>query len=211
MQNFNNTLIIVGYSGHSFGVIESWLRSGGNIEGYIEYHPKEINPFNISYLGNDNFLFEKNRNKPIHLGFGNLKMRQIWLEKNTKDKSLNFQTVISKEASLSPYIKSIGVGTYVSRNASIQPLVEIGKNCILNTSCSIDHEVIIGDNCHIGPGAVVAGNVHISNNVFIGANSTIKEGIVIEENSIIGAGSVVTKNVLKHDVVVGNPARNIKK
>ena len=45
----------------------------------------------------------------------------------------------------------------------------------------------------------------------VGANSTIICGNIIKENSLIGAGSVVTKNVEKNTVVVGNPAKVIRR
>jgi UDP-2-acetamido-3-amino-2,3-dideoxy-glucuronate N-acetyltransferase len=45
----------------------------------------------------------------------------------------------------------------------------------------------------------------------IGSNATILCGITIGENSLIGAGSVVVNDVPKNSIVVGNPARVIKK
>ena len=36
-------------------------------------------------------------------------------------------------------------------------------------------------------------------------------GVTIGENSVVGAGSVVTKDVPANTVVVGNPAKVIKK
>lgn len=45
----------------------------------------------------------------------------------------------------------------------------------------------------------------------IGANATILPGITIGEGAMIGAGSVVLRDVEPYSVVVGNPARIIKK
>jgi len=45
----------------------------------------------------------------------------------------------------------------------------------------------------------------------IGSNSTILPDLVIGENVIIGAGSVVTKDVPDNCIVVGTPARVVKK
>jgi len=47
--------------------------------------------------------------------------------------------------------------------------------------------------------------------VSIGANATILPNIIIGEGAKIGAGSVVTKGVEANAVMVGNPARRIKK
>ena len=51
----------------------------------------------------------------------------------------------------------------------------------------------LGDNVLVGANAVVIGDVHVGNNVWI------------------GAGAVVTKSIPDNCVVVGNPARIIKK
>lgn len=51
----------------------------------------------------------------------------------------------------------------------------------------------------------------IGNNVNIGANVIIIGKISIGDNVIIGAGSVVVNNIPSNSVVVGNPARIIKK
>jgi acetyltransferase-like isoleucine patch superfamily enzyme len=45
----------------------------------------------------------------------------------------------------------------------------------------------------------------------IGSNATILCGITIGENAIIGAGAGVVKDVPANSVVVGNPAREVKK
>ncbi|MCY1380052.1 dTDP-3-amino-3,6-dideoxy-alpha-D-galactopyranose 3-N-acetyltransferase [compost metagenome] len=45
----------------------------------------------------------------------------------------------------------------------------------------------------------------------IGANATLLPGITIGEFAMVGAGAVVTKDVEAYSVVVGNPARVIRK
>lgn len=51
----------------------------------------------------------------------------------------------------------------------------------------------------------------VKKNASIGSNSTILPGIIIGENAMIGAGSVVTKSVSSNSIVVGNPAKEIRK
>lgn len=55
------------------------------------------------------------------------------------------------------------------------------------------------------------GRPSIGNNVSLGANVTIIGPVVIGDNVTIGAGCVVVKDVPRNSVVVGNPARIIKK
>ena len=53
--------------------------------------------------------------------------------------------------------------------------------------------------------------ITIHDDCWIGANSIITAGVTIGKHAIIGGGSVVTKDVPPFSVVVGNPARVIKK
>lgn len=51
----------------------------------------------------------------------------------------------------------------------------------------------------------------IEDNVWIGERSYIMKGVRIGRGSIVGLNSVVTKDVPPYSVVVGNPARIVKK
>lgn len=51
----------------------------------------------------------------------------------------------------------------------------------------------------------------IDDETWIGANVTIVAGITIGKHCVIAAGSVVTKSIPDYSVVVGNPARIIKR
>ena len=52
---------------------------------------------------------------------------------------------------------------------------------------------------------------NIEDNVSLGANSVILPGITLKMGTIVGAGSVVTKNTNENDIVIGNPAKLLKK
>jgi len=53
--------------------------------------------------------------------------------------------------------------------------------------------------------------IFIGNNVQIGTGAIILMGITIGDDVIIGAGSVVTKDIESNCIVVGNPAKILKK
>ena len=55
------------------------------------------------------------------------------------------------------------------------------------------------------------GNTVIGNDVWIGENSFIMPGVKIGNGAIIGAKSVVRENVEAYAIVLGNPARMVKK
>lgn len=57
----------------------------------------------------------------------------------------------------------------------------------------------------------IKGDTIIGNDVWIGQNATILPGVHIGDGAIIGANSVVGSNVDAYTIVVGNPAREIRK
>ena len=57
----------------------------------------------------------------------------------------------------------------------------------------------------------IKGDTIIGNDVWIGQNATILPGVHIGDGAIIGANSVVGSDVQAYTIVVGNPARPIKK
>ncbi|BDQ31813.1 serine O-acetyltransferase [Nitrosopumilus zosterae] len=113
--------------------------------------------------------------------------------------------------------------------------VKIGENCHISPYVLIDllhPELIkIEDNVTISSNSMIFAHVNPSANDFLkkhGYPRTIKSvivkkgavisvgciiiaGVTIGENAIVGAGSVVTQDVPDYCVVVGNPARVVKK
>lgn len=55
------------------------------------------------------------------------------------------------------------------------------------------------------------GDVIIGNDVWIGSGVTILSGVTIGDGAVIGASAVVAKSVEPYSIVVGNPARVVKK
>ena len=108
---------------------------------------------------------------------------------------------------------TVGEGTRIARRVSIDISgdVTIGKNCMISEDVLIithSHDV----NDFLNRNKIKPNDLVIQDNVFIGARSIILEKVkVIGKNAFIGAGSIVTKDVEKNTIVVGNPAKIIKK
>ncbi len=93
--------------------------------------------------------------------------------------------------------------------------------------------VVIGDNTLIGGNVKILDNdfhpievearladdkrkigtkeIHIGKNCFIGCNSLILKGTVLGDGCVVGAGAVVSGKFEDNCVIVGNPARVIKR
>lgn len=113
-------------------------------------------------------------------------------------------------------------------NVVIEDEVEIGNNtCIdkavmgstlLKRNCKIDnlvhiaHGAIIGENSLIIANAMIAGSSIIGKNVWVAPSANVLNKISIADSSTIGMGAIVLKSVITPgDVLVGNPAKSIKK
>jgi acetyltransferase-like isoleucine patch superfamily enzyme len=55
------------------------------------------------------------------------------------------------------------------------------------------------------------GDVVIGNDVWIATDAVVMSGVTVADGAVIGARAVVTKDVGPYEVVVGNPAKAVKK
>lgn len=204
-----NSITIIGYSGHSFVVLDAANQMGLDVEYYCERNQVSFNPFEISYLGDEgNESFNWNVVDEFILGIGDNRIRQkvAGLILSKKKTILN---VIHPSAIISNY-STFGMGNFIAASVTVNALVKIADNCILNTGCIIEHECIIESGAHIAPGTVLAGSVMVGENSFIGANSVVKQGVKIGNGVTVGAGSVVIKDIPDNEIWVGNPAKKLK-
>lgn len=120
----------------------------------------------------------------------------------------------------------IGKNCVIGERVYIGPGVNIGNNVKIQNNSLIYEGVTIEDEVFVGPNVVTTNDIEpratgswkdrfrettLEKGCSIGANSTIICGNKIGSNSLVGAGSVVTKNVEPDTVVVGNPARFLRR
>lgn len=204
-----NSIAIIGYSGHSFVVLDTAKQMSLDVKYYCERNQVSFNPFEINYLGDEGSdSFDWNSVDKFILGIGDNKIRQK-VAKLIISKEKILLNVIHPTSIISNYA-TFGIGNFVAANATINALAQIGNHCILNTGCIIEHECIIADGVHIAPGVVLAGNVTVGENSFIGANSVLKQDVKIGSGVTVGAGSVVIKDIPDNEIWVGNPAKKLK-
>lgn len=131
------------------------------------------------------------------------------------------------------YLKKTKVhsSSNVSLRANLSRSI-IGKYCYVGNNVNMVHTKI-GNYCSIAPGVQIGGMEHsywwfststflsehcvsgketiIEDDVWIAAGAIIKQGVKIGRGSVIGAMSFVNKDVEPNSIVVGIPAKVLKK
>ena len=119
----------------------------------------------------------------------------------------------------------VGDGVSIGTNAVLEFGNRIGHRVRIHTGCFLELATI-EDDVFVGPNVVFTDDPHPMNcphyrdclggavvrrHARIGANSTILPGVEIGAGALVGAGSVVVDDVPPGMVVVGNPARVVKR
>lgn len=105
----------------------------------------------------------------------------------------------------------LGDGATIMAGAVINADAVLGKNVIVNTGAIVEHDCSIGDHAHVATGAKLASTVCVGERAHIGAGAVVRQCIAIGEGAIVGAGAVVVKDVELRTMVVGVPARLLRK
>jgi hypothetical protein len=105
----------------------------------------------------------------------------------------------------------LGEGCYVGAGSVVAAGAVAGEGVLINRSCSIGHHVVLGDYVSTGPGVVVSGAVRVNDGAFLGAGATLAPEVQIGADAVVGAGAVVIRDVEAGTVVVGNPARVLRR
>ena len=102
-------------------------------------------------------------------------------------------------------------GIYIGENTCV------GGNCkILDNDfhpIDVEERLRLLNDVHGGDAAdlIPTREIHIGKNCFLGCNSIVLKGTVLGDGCVVGAGAVVSGKFEDNCVIVGNPARVIKR
>jgi bifunctional UDP-N-acetylglucosamine pyrophosphorylase / glucosamine-1-phosphate N-acetyltransferase len=129
--------------------------------------------------------------------------------------------VLEDEVDMGPFAR-LRKGAHLGRHVHMGNFGEV-KDSYLAEGVKIGHFSYIGNakigaNTNIGAGTITCNydgekkhETIIGEDVFIGSDTMLVAPLKIENGARTGAGSIVTKNVAEDTLVVGMPARAIKK
>jgi acetyltransferase-like isoleucine patch superfamily enzyme len=121
---------------------------------------------------------------------------------------------------------TIGRQTIVGRGVSVENDCTVGEKCKLETNCYITAYSTLGDYVFVAPYVVTTNDnymarskerydkfkgVTVKKGGRIGANALILPGKVIHEDGTVAAGSIVSRDVEPETLVVGSPAKPLRK
>jgi acetyltransferase-like isoleucine patch superfamily enzyme len=120
----------------------------------------------------------------------------------------------------------IGAGTIIGRGATVENKVFIGKKCKIESNAYITAMSTVEDYCFVAPcvafsndnflGRTEERKKHFKGPTLrkgsrVGAGAVILPGLEIGEDALVAAGSVVTKNIPPRVIVMGSPAKVVRK
>lgn len=205
---------IWGAGGHAKVVAEILRLNACEVVGFVDSvneSRKGTDFYGASVLGGEEALNDLLESGVTHafVGFGNNRKR-LEFSKMLERRGFQMLSAIHPNAVCAADV-SVGAGTVVCSGAVIGPSTLVGRNAIINTQASLDHDCVVRDGAHVGPGAIVTGEVQVAECAWIGAGAVISDHRHIGADAIVGAGAVVVKDVPEAVVVVGVPARILRK
>jgi acetyltransferase-like isoleucine patch superfamily enzyme len=106
--------------------------------------------------------------------------------------------------------------TYVGRNNffTVGKSIEIGAYCLLGNSCSFlgsGHDLTNPLVPYLVSGTTDVSRITVGTNCWLGTNVSVIGHVTIGHGTVIGANSIVLTDIPPFSIVVGNPAKIIKR
>jgi sugar O-acyltransferase (sialic acid O-acetyltransferase NeuD family) len=164
----------------------------------------------LRVVGGEQFLLDFTQDVDVVFGLSTPKDKVRLYAELVASGHIHFPRVVHPTSLIAPTAR-LGVGVIVFPWVAVWNEVNIGDICLLCTSSHVGHETCVGSFSSIYPKANISGGVDIGQAVTVGVNATILPGLHISRDSCVGASANVIHDVPAGAVVVGNPAREVKR
>jgi len=142
----------------------------------------------------------------VPLSYRDLSRMRIRKYNEAKARGYGFVSVVTSAAGIDPGVE-IGENCFIDSTAIIRPFSRIGDNCAVSEGAVISHDVSVGNHCFVSCAAVVGGGASIGEQCVLALNCTVLNGLRVAPRCLIGAGAVLTADTEEDGVYVGIPAR----
>lgn len=151
-----------------------------------------------------------NEQAEVVIANGEPQVRQVMFEK-VKTAGYKLPNLIHPMSD-AKVITSAGEGNIILSYAYVSTAgVSIGDNNVVMAFSQISHNNTVGSHCVIASSVNLSGNTRVGDRAYIGTGAKLRENITVGRDSIVGMGAVVTKSVAEESVVMGFPAKEVRK
>lgn len=200
----NQSVVIIGASGHGKVVADIIERSGDCVVGFLDDNTSLSEKFvGFPVLGKIDD-YKKYKDVKFVVAIGNAVIREKIVNKLN---DVIWYTAIHPAAVISSLDTEIREGAVIMANAVVNAGAVIGKHCIINTGAVVEHDNRLADYVHVSVGAKLAGTVSVGKSTWIGIGASVSNNLSICEGCMIGAGAVVVKDIDEAGTYVGVPAK----
>lgn len=105
----------------------------------------------------------------------------------------------------------IGEGVTLCEGVTVTSCVVLEDNVYVQPHATIGHDIHIGKHSVVGANSEIGGSNRIGERVFIGFMVGTLQGLTIGDDVEISAGSIVFRDIEPGVIVMGNPARVIRR
>lgn len=164
-------------------------------------------------LGVPSYNFEIAREKfkdlEISIAIGEPKTREK-IYNRVKESKVKLATLIHPGVYIDES-SMVGAGVTIGEGVTITSCVRIEDNVYIQPHAVIGHDIHIDKHSIIGSNVEIGGANEIGKRVFIGFMAGTLHGLTIGDDVEISAGSIVFRNIESGVIVMGNPARVIRR